>query len=200
MANRVLRSCEKITKLSLCKSKVIAAFLYVVINVPSEILKLESFLKVHHLTSVIRGKLKKDKNWIDLLKACWPGGSITGAPKLRSMEIIEELEPVRRNAYCGAIGYISFDGDMATSVAIRMLAVSRGRIYMQLGGAIGNLVDRVRLGYVVDFIDVGLWPVFNIADSAIVIGLVGLVWSMIFLNKKTEGDEYSTELDCRPEV
>ena len=73
-------------------------------------------------------------------------------------------------------------------------------IGLQLGGAIGNLVDRVRLGYVVDFIDVGLWPVFNIADSAIVIGLVGLVWSMIFLNKKTEGDEYSAELDCRPEV
>ena len=57
-----------------------------------EILKLESFSKVHHLTSVIRGKLKKDKNWIDLLKACWPGGSITGAPKLRSCQRLFELE------------------------------------------------------------------------------------------------------------
>ena len=73
-------------------------------------------------------------------------------------------------------------------------------IGLQLGGAIGNLVDRVWLGYVVDFIDVGLWPVFNLADSAIVIGLVGLVWSMFFLNKRTESDEYPVDSDCPPEV
>ena len=79
----------------------------------------------------------------------------------------------------------------------RILHVSIG---LQLGGATGNLVDRVRLGYVVDFIDVGLWPVFNLADSAIVIGLVGLVWSMLFLNKRTESDEDFAELDYPPDV
>ena len=91
---------------------------------------------VLHLVSTVEGVLLESASAVDLLKSCFPCGSVTGAPKLRSMEIIEELEPVRRNAYCGAIGYISFDGDMATSVAIRMLAVARGRIYMQLGGAI----------------------------------------------------------------
>jgi len=82
----------------------------------------------------------------------------------------------------------------------RLLRLSIG---LQLGGAVGNLVDRVRLGHVVDFIDVGLWPVFNLADSAIVIGLVGLVWSMVFLNKKADydyGEDDSAKLNNPPSV
>lgn len=81
--------------------------------------QLQSFANVHHLVSIVSGELSADKSALDLLKGCFPGGSITGAPKLRSMEIIEELEPHRRGVYCGAIGYIGFDGNMDTNIAIR---------------------------------------------------------------------------------
>ena len=70
--------------------------------VVTELLKLESYPKVHHLTSVIRGKIKKKKSWIDILKACWPGGSITGAPKVRACQRIYELEGFDRGPYCGS--------------------------------------------------------------------------------------------------
>jgi para-aminobenzoate synthetase component 1 len=71
------------------------------------------------LVSIVTGILKQGKSVIDLLSGCFPGGSITGAPKLRAMQIIEELEPNRRGVYCGAIGYIGFDGNMDTNIAIR---------------------------------------------------------------------------------
>jgi para-aminobenzoate synthetase component 1 len=80
---------------------------------------LQSFANVHHLVSIVTGTLKKGKTSIDILRGCFPGGSITGAPKLRAMQIIEELEPHRRGVYCGAIGYIGFDGNMDTNIAIR---------------------------------------------------------------------------------
>ena len=86
--------------------------------------------------STVEGELLETASPIDLMKACFPCGSVTGAPKLRSMEIIEELEPVRRNIYCGCIGYISLNGDMGTSIAIRTLCVTDENLYMQLGGAI----------------------------------------------------------------
>jgi para-aminobenzoate synthetase component 1 len=73
---------------------------------------------------------------IDLLSACFPGGSITGAPKLRSMEIIEELEPHRRGVYCGAVGYIGFDGNMDTNIAIRTAIYSQGELRFYAGGGI----------------------------------------------------------------
>ena len=76
--------------------------------------QLQSFANVHHLVSIVTGKLNKAATAIDLLKGCFPGGSITGAPKLRAMQIIEELEPHQRGLYCGAIGYIGFDGNMDT--------------------------------------------------------------------------------------
>ena len=91
---------------------------------------------VTHLVSTVVGQLGSDLTAIDLLRACFPGGSVTGAPKIRAMEIIEELEPVRRGVYCGAIGYISFSGDMATSIAIRSLIITGGSIYLQVGGAV----------------------------------------------------------------
>lgn len=84
-----------------------------------KLFQLQSFANVHHLVSIVTGKLQAAKTAIDLLRGCFPGGSITGAPKLRAMEIIEELEPHRRGVYCGAIGYIGFDGNMDTNIAIR---------------------------------------------------------------------------------
>ena len=83
-----------------------------------ELFALETYAMVHHLVSTVRGRMLKDKHALDLLKACFPGGSITGAPKLRSMEIIEELEPHRRSVYCGSIAYIGFDGNMDSNICI----------------------------------------------------------------------------------
>jgi para-aminobenzoate synthetase component 1 len=96
----------------------------------------ESFATVHHLVSTITGELAPDKDAIDLLRGCFPGGSITGAPKLRAMQIIEELEPFRRGVYCGAIGYIGYDGSMDTNIAIRTMTIANGRARFWAGGGI----------------------------------------------------------------
>lgn len=97
---------------------------------------LESFATVHHLVSTVTGRLQADRDALDLLRACFPGGSITGAPKLRAMQIIEELEPHRRGVYCGAIGYLGFDGDMDTNIVIRTLVHSAGTVRLWAGGGI----------------------------------------------------------------
>src|SRR5690606_12083305 len=97
---------------------------------------LESFANVHHLASTVTGILAAGKPAVDLLRGCFPGGSITGAPKIRSMEIIEELEPHRRGVYCGSIGYIGFDGNMDSNIAIRTLVHSDGTIRFWAGGGI----------------------------------------------------------------
>lgn len=97
---------------------------------------LESYETVHHLVSAIEAKLAEGKDAIDLLKATFPGGSITGAPKVRAMEIIYEIEPSTRSAYCGNIGYIGFDGNMDTSIVIRTYIIKKGRVYFQAGGGI----------------------------------------------------------------
>jgi para-aminobenzoate synthetase component I len=97
---------------------------------------LESFANVHHLVSTVTGQLAENKTAVDLLRGCFPGGSITGAPKLRAMEIIEELEPNRRGVYCGAIGYIGFDGNMDTNIAIRTAIYSNNEIRFWAGGGI----------------------------------------------------------------
>jgi para-aminobenzoate synthetase component 1 len=97
---------------------------------------LESFTHVHHLVSTVTGTLKAGHHAIDLLRGCFPGGSITGAPKLRAMEIIEELEPHRRGVYCGAIGYIGFDGNMDTNIAIRTAVYAQGQFRFWAGGGI----------------------------------------------------------------
>lgn len=98
--------------------------------------QLQSFANVHHLVSIVTGKLEADKTAIDLLRGAFPGGSITGAPKLRSMEIIEELEPHRRGVYCGAIGYIGFDGNMDTNITIRTALYADGEVSFYAGGGI----------------------------------------------------------------
>lgn len=97
---------------------------------------LESYENVHHLVSVINGKLNPNYNNIDLLHATIPGGSITGAPKIRAMEIIDELEPTRRGPYCGNAVYIGFDGCMDSSILIRTYVISNNCITFQTGGAI----------------------------------------------------------------
>lgn len=97
---------------------------------------LESFATVHHLVSTVTGKLATDQSAVSLLRACFPGGSITGAPKLRAMEIIEELEPNRRGVYCGSVGYIGFDGNMDTNITIRTLVFSDNRLRFWAGGGI----------------------------------------------------------------
>lgn len=97
---------------------------------------LESYANVHHLVSTVTGVLALGRDPIDLLRGCFPGGSITGAPKLRAMQIIEELEPHRRGVYCGAIGYIGFDGSMDTSIAIRTAVYSHGELRFWAGGGV----------------------------------------------------------------
>jgi para-aminobenzoate synthetase component 1 len=96
----------------------------------------ESFSNVHHLVSTVEGKLASGRHAVDLLRGSFPGGSITGAPKLRAMQIIEECEPQRRSVYCGAIGYIGFDGAMDTNIAIRTLLLSGGSIHAWAGSGI----------------------------------------------------------------
>lgn len=101
-----------------------------------ELLTLEKYATVFQLTSTIEGKLSQGKNRIDLLKACFPGGSITGAPKVRAMEIIDELEPTKRSIYTGSIGYFSFDGEMDLNIVIRTILVKDRKAYFQVGGGI----------------------------------------------------------------
>ena len=102
----------------------------------SKLFEVESFDNVHHLVSTIEGTLKKGIDALDVLRDCFPGGSVTGAPKCRAMEIIDQLEPNRREIYCGAIGYLGFDGNMDTNIVIRTLVYSGGEIRYWAGGGI----------------------------------------------------------------
>lgn len=105
------------------------------VRVPA-LFTLESFSNVHHLVSTVTGQLDDKQDAISLLRACFPGGSITGAPKLRAMQIIEELEPQRRGLYCGSIGYIGHNGRMDVNIAIRTLIFNQGHIRCWAGGGI----------------------------------------------------------------
>jgi para-aminobenzoate synthetase component 1 len=101
-----------------------------------ELCRLEVYETVQHLVSVVSGRLRQGNSAIDLLRATFPGGSITGAPKVRAMEIIAELEPTARGAYCGALGYIGFDGNSDWNILIRTLTASRGWWQLPVGGGI----------------------------------------------------------------
>jgi len=105
------------------------------VRVP-ELFRLEKYATVWHLVATIISRLQAGRDSIDLLRAAFPGGSITGAPKIRAMEIIEELEPVRRGVYTGSIGYIGFDGRMDLSIVIRTLVIRQGTAHIQVGGGI----------------------------------------------------------------
>jgi para-aminobenzoate synthetase component I len=102
----------------------------------TELAILEKYPTVFHLTSTIIGRLRENAGRVDLLKATFPGGSITGAPKIRSMEIIEELEPTRRSIYTGSLGYLGFDGNLDLNIVIRTFIIKDRRAYFQMGGAI----------------------------------------------------------------
>lgn len=105
------------------------------VKVP-ELFVVEPFPAVHHLVSTITATLPASCHPASLLRACFPGGSITGAPKIRAMQIIEQLEPQRRNGYCGSIAYISFCGTMDSNITIRTLLTEQGKIYCWAGGGI----------------------------------------------------------------
>ena len=105
------------------------------VNVP-ELFRVESYASVHHLVSTVTGLLLPGHHALELLRDSFPGGSITGAPKRRAMEIIDQLEPHRRGLYCGSIGYVGFDGNMDTNIAIRTLTYSDGQIQGWAGGGI----------------------------------------------------------------
>ncbi len=98
--------------------------------------ELESYSRVHHLVATIKGRLAKEKDVFDLLKATFPGGSITGAPKIRAMEIIDELEPVVRGPYTGSIGWIGFNQNLELNIAIRIMIAKDGWVHFPAGGGI----------------------------------------------------------------
>jgi len=108
---------------------------YGTVKVP-ELLTLETYATVSHLVSTITGRLKEDKDHIDCIKASFPGGSITGAPKIRSMEIIDELEPTQRKLYTGSIGYIGFNQQTDLNIVIRTMLYCDGTVHFQVGGGI----------------------------------------------------------------
>jgi para-aminobenzoate synthetase component 1 len=106
--------------------------------------RLETYEFVQHLVSVVAGKLQPGKTAFDLLAASFPGGSVTGAPKVRAMQIIAELEPTARGPYCGSLGYLSFDGSMDTSILIHTITAGRGWWQLQVGGGIVAQSDPLR--------------------------------------------------------
>ncbi len=105
------------------------------VRVP-ELFAIHSFPAVHHLISTVTGELATGKSPLDLLRGCFPGGSITGAPKVRAMQIIEELEPHRRSLYCGSIGYCDYLGRLDSSITIRTLIHANGQIHCWAGGGL----------------------------------------------------------------
>jgi para-aminobenzoate synthetase component 1 len=102
----------------------------------TQLCELETYQYVQHLVSAVCGRLADDKTPVDLLRAAFPGGSVTGAPKVRAMEIIAELEPTARGAYCGSLGYLGFDGSMDLSILIRTITAGRGWWQLPVGGGI----------------------------------------------------------------
>ena len=105
------------------------------VRVP-KLFEVESYANVHHLVSTVEGKLAEGRDALHVLRDCFPGGSVTGAPKLRAMQIIEQLEPHRRGIYCGAIGYVGFDGNMDSNIVIRTLVHSGKEVRCWAGGGI----------------------------------------------------------------
>jgi anthranilate synthase component 1 len=102
----------------------------------TELMNVEKYSHVMHLVSNVEGTLKDGLDAFDVLRACFPAGTVTGAPKVRAMEIIEELEPMRRGPYAGAVGYLSYSGNMDTCITIRTLVIKDNKVYVQAGAGI----------------------------------------------------------------
>jgi para-aminobenzoate synthetase component 1 len=107
----------------------------------SQLCEIEAYAYVLHLVSAVQGCLRDEKSPLDLLQATFPGGSVTGAPKVRAMEIIAELEPTARGAYCGSLGYLGFDGSMDLNILIRTMIAGRGWLQFSVGGAVVSQSD-----------------------------------------------------------
>jgi para-aminobenzoate synthetase component 1 len=138
-ADELLRSskdrAENVMIIDLMRNDLGRVCEYGSVRVP-QVCGLESYRYVHHLVSQVRGRLRADLGPVDLLRAAFPGGSVTGAPKVRAMEIIAELEPTARGPYCGSLGYIGFDGAMDTNLLIRTFTIGKGWIQFPVGGGI----------------------------------------------------------------
>jgi len=102
----------------------------------SDVMVIERYSHVMHITSNVTGQLTEDRDAFDALAACLPAGTVSGAPKVRAMEIIDELEPHRRGPYGGAVGYIDFAGNMDTCIALRTMVIQDGKAYIQAGAGI----------------------------------------------------------------
>lgn len=135
LVNSVKDRAENIMIVDLMRNDLSKVCLPHSIKVP-EVCGLHSFATVHHLISMVKGELAPEYNAIDVIRATFPGGSITGAPKIRAMEIIAEIEPTARGPYCGSMGYIGFDGDMDLSILIRTMVKKGDDVTFQAGGAI----------------------------------------------------------------
>jgi anthranilate synthase component I len=112
----------------------------------TDLMRIEKYSHVMHLVSSVEGRLKEGLDAFHALQSCLPAGTVSGAPKVRAMEIIEELEPCRRGVYGGAVGYIDFSGNLDTCIALRTLVIKDGVAYIQAGGGIvaDSQVDRER--------------------------------------------------------
>ena len=135
LANSPKDRAENIMIVDLLRNDIGKVCEYGSVRVP-HVCEVETFRYVHHLVSEVRGKLRAGVSPLDLLSAAFPGGSVTGAPKVRAMEIIAELEPTARGPYCGCLGWIGFDGAMDTSILIRTFTAGRGWVQFPVGGGI----------------------------------------------------------------
>jgi len=105
------------------------------VRVPT-FMSVERFSHVMHLVSHVTGRVRKDMSALDALRACFPAGTVSGAPKIRAMEIIAELEGEQRGIYAGAVGHVGFNGDLDTCIALRTMVVKDGVAYVQAGGGV----------------------------------------------------------------
>ncbi|MCE9560714.1 MAG: aminodeoxychorismate synthase component I [Planctomycetes bacterium] len=135
LANSPKDRAENVMIVDLLRNDIGKVCEYGSVRVP-RVCEVETFRFVHHLVSEVRGKLRQGVGPLDLLAAAFPGGSVTGAPKVRAMEIIAELEPTARGPYCGCLGWIGFDGAMDTNILIRTFTAGRGWVQFPVGGGI----------------------------------------------------------------
>ena len=135
LANSPKDRAENVMIVDLLRNDIGKVCEYGSVRVP-RVCEVETFRFVHHLVSEVRGKLKPGLGSLDLLAAAFPGGSVTGAPKVRAMEIIAELEPTARGPYCGCLGWVGFDGAMDTNILIRTFTAGRGWVQFPVGGGI----------------------------------------------------------------
>lgn len=135
LANSAKDRAENVMIVDLLRNDIGRSCQYGSVQVP-KVCEIESFETVHHMVSEVRGRLRPDQTPLHLLRNCFPGGSVTGAPKVRAMEIITELEKIPRGFYCGSLGFVGFDGTMDTNILIRTITSTQGWWSFPVGGGI----------------------------------------------------------------